>query len=83
MSLYDDPGLKLFFTLLTFNPLVSLETFKNGNIALVSYHVSQDMQTGTAMYQLQQDGLLLLVSETGLLAGLLDRLLIVHARIHQ
>lgn len=83
MSLYDDPGLKLFFTLLTFNPLVSLETFKNGNLALVSYHVSQELQTGTAMYQIQKDGTLLLILEQGMLAGLLDRLSIVHARIHQ
>lgn len=73
VTLYDDESIRFFFDLLTTSGDLHKQYFRSGSIALVSFNVNQDMQTGTGMYAIQ-GGQVETLSETGMMKGLLQRI---------
>ena len=71
LSLYDDEGVLLFFDLITSSDVYKTY-FKSGTIALVSFHPSQDLQTGAATYTIV-DGKVKVGYEQGMLQDVLKR----------
>lgn len=71
LSLYDDEGILLFFDLVTSSE-VYRQYFKTGKIALVSFHPSQDLQTGAASFTIE-NGKIKVGYEQGVLKDVLQR----------
>src|SRR6266571_506760 len=71
LTLCDDESIRLFFELVT-SSSVYRRYFQDGKIALVSFHVYQDLQTGTGYYEVV-NGKIKVVSETGVLKDVLKR----------
>jgi hypothetical protein len=77
LSLHDVEGVNLFFTLVCHSAEYR-QFFNDGRIAVVSFNVHQDLQTGTGLYEIvpgatPEAGRIKVVSETGAMAGMLQR----------
>lgn len=77
LTVYDPEGENLFFTLICHSSEYR-EFFDDGRIAIVSFNVHQDLQTGTGYYEITpgvppETGHIRIISETGALVGVLQR----------
>jgi hypothetical protein len=73
LTLYDEKSVRLFFDLLCASGNLYKRYFRNGKIALVSFTIEQDMQTGTGLYAIE-GGYVKVQHETGALKGILQRI---------
>jgi hypothetical protein len=72
VTLYDDESIRFFFDHVLAGGELYKKYFESGKIAMVSFSVHQDMQTGTGYYAVK-DGKIDILSETGMMAGILQR----------
>lgn len=73
LTLYDGEGIRLFFDLVIAGGELYKQYFKAGTIAMISFNVNQDLQTGTGYYSIKENKVEIL-DETGAMQGLLQRI---------
>jgi len=73
ITLYDDESIRLFLDLILAGGDLYKQYFHAGKIAMVSFNVHQDIQTGTGYYGVKEDKIEVL-SETGTMKDILPRI---------
>jgi len=73
VTLYDDESIRFFFDHVLAGGELYKQYFRAGNIAMVSFNVNQDIQTGTGYYGVK-GGKIEILSETGMMKGILQRI---------